>query len=182
MCQRDDMTRERFMNDLSKKRTIYLEGEIVYTDAKEIGKSILWLNAQDDSSEITLYINSSGGSVKSGLDLYDIVRHSNAPITGIVYRLANSMASIILQACKTRKALRHSEISLHNIRFTEEWHKLEENLEKALKDVKRDQQALYEILAKRTGKPIEEIIKVCRESREMTAEEAKEFGLIDEII
>jgi ATP-dependent Clp protease protease subunit len=182
MCQKDDMSREKFMNDLLKNRTIYLEGEIIHSDAKEIGRSILWLNAQDDSSEIFLYINSSGGSLAAGLDLYDIVRHSKAPVTGIVYRLGNSMASIILQACKIRKALRHSQIVLHNIRVTEEWHKLEENLEGVIRDTKRDQDAIYEILAKRTGKSIEEVIKACREAKEMTADEAKEFGLIDEVV
>lgn len=182
MCQIDDMNREKFLNDLLKKRTLYLEGEITHSDAKEIGRSILWLNAQDDLKEISIYINSSGGKVDAGLDLCDIVRHSKAPVTGIVYRLANSMASIILQACKIRKALRNSQIVLHNIRLTEEWHKLEENLEKILQDVKRDQQVIYEILAKRTGKSIEEIIKTCREAKEMTADEAKEFGLIDEVI
>ncbi|MEK6689962.1 MAG: ATP-dependent Clp protease proteolytic subunit [Nitrospirota bacterium] len=182
MCQVNDMNREKFLDDLLKKRTLYIEGEVTHEMAKWIGSSILWLNAQDDSSEIILYINSAGGTVTAGLDLYDIVRHSKAPITGIVFRCANSMASIVLQACKTRKALRHSQIVLHNIKTTKEWHEFEENLEKTLHDTKRDQQSIYKILTERTGRTMEEVIKACREAKEMTSEEAKEFGLIDEVI
>lgn len=182
MCQVNDVTREKFLDDLLKKRTLYIEGEVTQEMAKWIGSSILWLNAQDDTSEITLYINSGGGTVTAGLDLYDIVRHSKAPITGIVFRCANSMASIVLQACKTRKAMRHSSIVLHNIKINRQWHKFEEDLENALHDTKRDQQSIYEILTERTGRTMEEVIKACREAKEMTSEEAKEFGLIDEVI
>ncbi len=178
----DDMTREKFMDDLLKKRTLYIEGEINFEMAKRIGASILWLNAQDDSSKITLYFNSNGGTVYSGLNIYDIVRHSKAPVTGIVFRCANSMAAIILQACKIRKILKNSQIMLHNIRITEEWHKFEEDLEKTLSDTKKDQQAVYEILSERIGRSIEEIKTVCREEKTFSAQEAKEFGLIDEII
>lgn len=178
----DEMTRERFQDDLLKKRTLYLDGDTTQEIAKEIGTAILWLNALDDASEITLYINSSGGSVSAGLDIYDIIRHSKAPVTGIVFRCANSTASIILQACKTRKALRHSEIVLHNIKINKEWHEFEENLEEALRGTKKNQESVYRILYERTGRSMVDVIKVCREAKEMTPEEAKEFGLIDEII
>lgn len=180
----DKMTEERFLNDLLNKRIVYLEGEICYEEAKRIGAVIIWLNAQNDSNEITLYVRSYGGSVSAGLDIHDIVRHSKAPITGIVYSSANSMATVVLQACKRRKALRHSEITIHNIKinYYKEWHVFEDNLEEALRDTKRMQQRIYEILAERTGRTIEDIKKVCRESKTMSAEEAKEFGLIDEVI
>lgn len=178
----DEITREKLMDDLLKMRVIYLDGEVTQSMSKRIGSSILWLNAIDDSKEITLYINSSGGSVSAGLDIYDIIRHSKAPVTGIVFRCANSMASIILQGCKIRKALKHCQIILHNIKAEQEWHKFEEDLEKALHDTKKDQQAMYDILAERTNRNMKEIKKVCKESKEFRSEEAKEFGLIDEII
>lgn len=178
----DEITRENFRNDLLKKRTLYLEGEIIYRDAREIGESILWLNAVDDLREITLYINSSGGSVSAGLDIYDIIRHSNAPVTGIVYRFANSMATVILQACTTRKALKHSEIVIHHIKINKEWHEFDENLEEALADTKRDQESIYEIFARRTGRSLEEIKRICREAKTMFADEARGLGLIDEVI
>lgn len=178
----DEITREKFMNDLLRKRTLYLEGELIHRDAREIGESILWLNAVDDLKEITLYINSSGGSVTAGLDIYDIIRNSNAPVTGIVYRSANSMATVVLQACKIRKALKHSGIVIHNIKINKEWHEFEENLEKALADTKRDQESIYEIFVKRTGRSLEEIKRACRETKTMLADEAKKFGLIDEVI
>ena len=131
MCQIDEMYRDIFVNDLLKNRTLYIDGEVTHDTAKRIGASILWLNAIDNSKDITLYLNSTGGSVTASLDFYDIVRYSKASITGIVYRLANSMAAIILQACQNRKALKHSQIVIHNIKVNKEWHEFEANLEKA---------------------------------------------------
>ena len=180
----EEINREKFMDDLLRKRIIYLDGDVTDDMAKRIGSSVLWLNAEDDTSEIILYINSSGGKVAAGLHLYDIVKHSKAPVTGIIYRIANSMAAIVLQACKKRKALRHSEIILHNIQLTvsTEWHKIKEEVDREVKETKKDQEAIYAILTERMGKTKAEIIKILEESKKLGTEEAKEFGLIDEII
>lgn len=141
----EEINRDKFMDDLLRKRLIYLDGEVTHDMAKRIGSSILWLNAEDDTSEIILYINSSGGKVAAGLHLYDIVKHSKAPVTGIVYRLANSMAAIVLQACKKRKALRHSEIVLHNILVTvsTEWHKIKEAVDKTVEERPKKSRKLF---------------------------------------
>jgi len=176
------MDNDQFLTDILRKGMIYMDGDIDSDMAIRIGKSILWLNAQDDIKEISLYINSGGGSVVAGFDIYDIIRHSKTPVTGVVYRYANSMATVVLQACKVRKALRHGDICIHNIKINEEWHKFEENLEEALRVPKKNQQEIYEIMAERTGRSMEEIRNAFRESKTMCAEEAKEFGLIDEII
>lgn len=82
--------------------------------ARDAGKAIVWLNAIN-KKEITLYIDSGGGEVQAGLDIYDMIKHSKAPVTGIVYRKANSMASVILQACVKRKAFENAEIIIHDI-------------------------------------------------------------------
>ncbi len=178
----DSLSPKDFLDDLLKKRMIYIYDEVSQQTARDMGVAVLWLNALDDSSEITLYINSGGGGVSAGLDIYDIVRHSKAPVTGIVYKMANSMATVILQACRKRKILKNGVIIIHNIKINKEWHEFEEDLEKALDETKRHQQAIYEIFAERTGKPIDEIKKICREAKTMTACEAKELGFIDEII
>lgn len=177
------MDHDQFLTDILRKGIIYLEGEVDREMAIRIGKSIVWLNAQDNIKEILLYIDSGGGGVTAGFDIYDMVRHSNIPITGIVFRHANSIATVILQGCKVRKALRHADMLIHNIKVSnEEWHKFEENLEETLKGVRRNQQDIYALMAARTGRSVEEITAACREKKTMRADEAKEFGLIDEII
>ncbi len=175
--------RDIFKSDLLKKRQIYLEGEIEYEMAKEASKMIIWLNAQSDK-EITLYINSFGGSVSAGLALYDVIKNSAAPITGIVCPFANSMALVVLQACRTRKAMPHSIIRLHNnrIRLHAEWDKIEQELKEELEKVKRGQEEVWQILAERSGKEKEWIKKICQSKLELTAQEAKEAGLIDKIV
>lgn len=146
------MDYDQFLTDILRKGIIYLEGEVNRDMAIRIGKSILWLNAQDDIKEISLSIDSSGGSVTAGLDIYDIIRHSKIPVIGIVFRHANSIATVILQGCKVRKALKHADMLIHNIKVSnEEWHKFEEDLEETLKEVRRHQQEINELMAERTG-------------------------------
>lgn len=117
----------------------------------------------------------------AGLNIYDAVKHSRAPVTGIVLKRAFSMAVTVLQACKTRKALKHSHIFIHNIEITDEWHKFEENLEKKLEDVKVDQENINRLIAERSGAPIEVIQALTRNGTMLMPEEAKRIGLIDEV-
>ena len=185
MC--DDNVKEmrmKFIKDLLEKRTIYLKGEIDGTMAAETGAAIIWLNARDETKEIIIYIDSGGGNVSAGLDIYDVVKHSKASTRGIVYRRANSMASIILQACTKRQAMKHSEIAIHNVTIkpykTHDFKK--DCLTKTLAEISKVHEHNNNILAERTGRTIEEIEKKCIEDISMTAEEAKNFGLVDEII
>lgn len=185
MC--DDSVKEmkmRFVKDLLEKRTIYLKGEIDGTMAAETGAAIIWLNARDETKEIIIYIDSGGGNVPAGLDIYDAVKHSKAPTHGIVYRKANSMACIILQACTKRLAMRHSEIVIHNVTIKPyKTHDFKEDcLAKTLAEISKVHERNNKILAERAGRTIEEIEKKCIEDVSMAAEEAKEFGLIDEIV
>lgn len=180
----NESLKEIFVKDLIEKRTVYLSGEIHRDMAVDIGRAIVWLNARDDSEEIRLYIDSSGGSVAAGLDIYDIIKHSKAPITGIVYRKANSMASVILQGCAKRQAMGHAEIVIHNITSrpirSDEFEG--DRLKKVVEEIGKNQRDVYEVLANRSGRTIAEVAKKCLEDVSMTAAEAKDFGLIDEII
>ncbi|GBD96999.1 MAG TPA: hypothetical protein ENG83_05850 [Nitrospirae bacterium] len=178
----DKLTNGKLMDVLLNKRVVYLEGKITQTEAERIGRAIMLLNAQDESRDITLYINSNGGSVMAGLNIYDAIKQSKAPVTGIVLNKAVSMAVIVLQACKTRKALEYSHILIHNIEITNAWHKYEENLEEELEDVKFVQQNLNRLLAEHSGLPVEEIRKLSRKEKVLRSDEAKELGFIDEII
>lgn len=172
----------KFFEDTIKARTLYIYGEINSELAARVGKAIVWLNSMDNTKEIVLYIESSGGDVKAGLDIYDMINHSRAPITGIVYRMANSMAAVILQACKTRKAMPHSEILAHGINVRRPLYDLEENAKEVLKGSKYLQQRIEKIISQRVDITLEKAKKLLKEGKALKPSEAKEIGLIDEII
>lgn len=180
MCE---IKTKQFNEDLLEKRVIHLNGDIAESDAKRISTAILWLNVKNENEPITLYLESQGGGVLSGLDIYDIVRHSKAPVIGIVRRRANSMAAVILQACTIRKAYEHSDILIHNVQVRKDLGKLlKGNLEKELEESIKNQESIIEILAWRTKQPVDLIRQKCDEEKSMSPEEARTFGLIDEVI
>ena len=172
-----------FKEDLLAKREIYLEEGIDYEMADDVGKLLMWLNAQNND-EITIYINCSGGSVSAALSLYDIIKNSKSPVTGIVFRRANSMAAVVLQACKVRKAMMHCQIALHNLKLylNEEWDEFEEKAKAQLKDIRENQEKVWRIMSERTNMDLEAIKKLCQEKRILTASEAKEMGFVDFVI
>ena len=174
------MDESRFQEDLLHKRWIYLSGSINANEAARMGKLIVWLNARSEA-EITLYISSSGGEVDAGLDIYDIIKDSRAPVKAKVYLMANSSAVIVLQACRPRIALPDCQILLHRMKVKEDveaWMEDPTIMEKH----KRTVQRVYEILAKETGNAVETIRQKCKENMPMTAEEALKFGLVDEVL
>lgn len=171
------------LEDLLSKRIIYLSGEITHEMASKFGKAVVWLNAQSSQKPISLYIDSAGGLASAGLDIYDMVRHSKAPITGIVYRRANSMASVILQGCVSREALPNAEILVHSVRLNElPLSNVEDDIDKALKKGRELQSTINEIFKNRTGLSIAVIKKMNRENKSMSSREALACGLIDKIL
>ena len=137
------------------------------------------------SPDLKVIIDSTGGDVSWGLDIYDQLRLYRGKKRGEVMCRAASMAAIILQACDVRACARHATVLIHHISLTSvsldeliDDAKLKKLLEKRL----RDQDRLNVILSERSGKTIEELRVRCLEDRYVTSEEALEFGLIDEII
>lgn len=173
----------QFSKDLLEKRIIHLTGKITPTQADRIIFSLAWLNARS-SEEITLYIKSDGGEVLPGLQIYDSIRLSVAPVIGVVLGEANSMASVVLQACRTRKAVRHACLIMHYINVTRSLSELidEQKRHDSLAKSWEYQNSIFCILVERSGMSIEPVEKLCRESRVLGAEEAKKLNLIDEII
>ena len=182
--------KELFTKTLIKDRQIAIYGEITNELATQVGAAITLLNAENKTEEILAHINSAGGKIVAGLDIYDIIRYSQAPVRGIVFQISHSSAAIILQACKKRQAYKYSEIMIHNIRsndvdIDEFDPELREKSEKfRLKHANRtkNQEAVLEILSKRTGLSHTDIITLCREEKRFTAEEALKYGFIDEIL
>jgi len=178
----DKLTHGKLMDVLLNKRVVYLDGKITDDEADRIISAITRLNVQDQSRDITLYINSNGGIIIDGMHIYDVIKDSKAPITCVIMDKAISMAVVVLQACKTRKAHKNSRILIHNIRIGNPWHKLEENFEKELKTVRYIQKNIDRLIVERSGLPVEKVRELSRQEKLLQADEAKELGLIDEII
>jgi len=147
------------------------------------------MEAKDPNKEITLYIDTSGGSVTHGLRIFNTLKAINSPIKGIVVGQASSMGAVILQACDTRLAVRHSHILIHTVSRTKtislsllELKNVKKELDVLQEELREAQEIIEDIFLERTGQTKETIKKKCREGKIMTAEEAKEFGLIDDII
>lgn len=175
-------TKEALLDLLEKKRVIYVHEKITPGMAREFGFAVMWLNAQN-SNEIKIIIDSDGGSAAAGLDMYDMIKFSKAPVTGVVYGYASSMASVILQACDKRYALPHANILIHYLKTYEiPLNEIDEDIEKAIRFSRDRQNSINGIYGQTTGKSLEEIQEALKKGEMMTAKEALEFGLIDEII
>lgn len=177
--------------DLSKTQLKLLDRGIIDIAGKvdsemveDVREAIIRLIASG-SPNIRIMITSGGGNVDYGLIVYDLLRGYEGKKEAIVHGIAASMASIILQACDTRKCMRHAGIVIHHVsqgevsldvlRDARKMRSMRQRLEKS-------QARLYKILSNRTGKTVDEIRKECEKDRKMPAEEALAFGLIDEII
>jgi ATP-dependent Clp protease, protease subunit len=146
--------------------------------------AIMYLHTKGDP-DIEVRITSPGGRVDVGLDVYDLLRLYPGKKTAIVSSQAASMGAVILQACDVRRCMKHSSVLIHHIStsdITLDLLRSRVKMARFRKDMETDQDRLYDILAVKTGKSISEISKACAKDEPMTAEEAKAFGLIDDII
>lgn len=219
------LEKKDLLSDMLSKGIIYLEGKITNDTAREFCMAVAWLESQN-REKAKLYIDSTGGNVIAGLDMYDMLRHTKVSVEGIVCRQAHSIASVILQGCTVRYALEHAEIQIHSLRVSEMSldkydadinstidrargevgtiaeaiarqgndigkisdlinsfiTKIEGDLSKTLGGPREKQQSIVDIYKLRTGKEEGEIRETLRMDKAMSAKEAQEFGLIDEII
>jgi len=171
-----------FTEDLLRKRILYVEGFIHDELVEKISKLIIWLNSQN-RNESTLYINSDGGNIQAGFSLYDIIRFSEAHITGIVLKRASSMMIADLQGCKIRKALEHSVFAFHNLIFKKEITcSNEADVKLVIEELKIVQDEYNQIIGARIIGGAEKVKELCDTKSVITAQAAKRIGLIDEII
>lgn len=169
---------------LLKKRIIDLKGDVNDEMAYYVREALFRLKTENDP-DIEVQISSNGGDVAVGLCIYDMLKNYPGQKTGIVNGFARSMGAIILQACNVRCCMRHSSVLIHHVsinRISLDELRSKKKLKKRKKDMEKDQDSLYKILMKKTGKSKEEIMAACRKDLGMTSKEAKEFGLIDKII
>ena len=167
---------------LLKDRIIMLSGPIDDNVANSVIAQLLFLDAQDSEKDIYLYINSPGGSVSAGLAIFDTMNFVKAYVQTIVLGMAASMGSFLLTAGQKGKrfALPNAEIMIHQPLGGAQGQATE--IEIAARHILDTRQRLNSILAERTGQPIEVIERDTDRDNYMTAEQAKEYGLIDEVM
>lgn len=167
---------------LLKDRIIMLSGEINDDVASAIVAQLLFLEAEDESKDIFLYINSPGGVVTSGFSIYDTMNYIKPDISTICIGQAASMGAFLL-SCGTkgkRYALPNSRIMIHQPLGGAQGQATD--IEIATKEILRIKQSLNEILANNCGAPYEKIVKDTDRDFFMSASEAKDYGLIDKVL
>ena len=167
---------------LLSERVIFLADEVNDTTASLVVAQLLFLESQDPDKDICLYINSPGGSITAGMAIYDTMNYIKCDVSTICIGMAASMGAFLLAAGAPGKrlALPNSEIMIHQPLG---------GMQGQATDIKihadriiRMRRTLNEILAKQTGRPVEEIERDTERDNFLSAEEAKAYGLIDEVI
>jgi len=167
---------------LLKDRIIFLGSGIDDTVANLVIAQLLFLEAEDPDKDISLYINSPGGSITAGMAIYDTLQYIRPDVSTICVGLAASMGAFLLAAGKKGKryALPNAEIMIHQPAGGTQGQATD--IEIHARRIMNMKESLNKILAERTGQPLERIQKDTDRDYFMTAQEAKEYGIIDEVI
>ena len=167
---------------LLKERIIFLGGPIVDVVANAVIAQLLFLESEDEKKDIRLYINSPGGSVTAGMAIYDTMQYVKPAVATICIGVAASMGATLLAAGEKGKrfALPNSEILLHQVMGGAEGQAVE--IEIAARQILRVKEKINNILAKHTGQKREKIENDTDRDFWLTAAEAKQYGVIDEVI
>ena len=170
-------------NRLAMERIIFLGQEVTDGLANSIVAQLLYLDSEDSSKPIYLYINSPGGSVTAGMAIYDTMQYIKSPVITICLGLAASMGAFLLCAGNKGKrlALPHSRIMIHQP-LGGTGRRQASDIEIEAKEILRIKKLLNQIMADRSGQPLEKIEKDTDRDYFMSAEEAREYGLIDQVI
>lgn len=167
---------------LMMDRIIFLGYPITDEVANIITAQLLFLDSTDRTRDIQMYINSPGGSVHSGLGVYDTMQYVSPDVATICIGVAASMAAVLMSAGTEgkRTALKHSRIMMHQPSAGAGGQA--SDIEITVAQVKKLKQELYEVVSVHSGQPVEKIAKDFDRDFWMTALEAKEYGLVDEVL
>ena len=167
---------------LLKDRIIFLGEEVNDVSASVIVAQLLFLEAEDPSKDIQLYINSPGGSVTAGMAIYDTMKYIKCDVSTICLGMAASMGAFLLSGGTKGKrfALPHSTIMIHQPSGGAQGQATE--IQIVADHIAQTKRTLNEILAENTGQPYEVVEKDTDRDNYMTAEEAKAYGLIDGVV
>ncbi len=167
---------------LLKDRIIFITGQIDWNVANTVIAQLLFLQSEDSKKDISIYINTPGGMIDSGMAIYDTMKHLKCDVSTICVGLAASMGAILLVGGTKgkRMALEHSNIMIHQpIGGTEGQ---ASDIAIHAKHILQNREMLNKLLAKETGQKVEQIEKDADRDHYMTSEEALEYGIIDKIL
>jgi len=167
---------------LLKERIIFISGPITDPLANSVIAQMLFLEHEDPKKDIKLYLNTPGGIVTAGLAIYDTMQYIKPDVSTICIGIAASMGAVLLAAGTKGKRyiLPNSEVLLHQVMGAGEGQAVE--IEIAARHIIKIKDRINQILAKHTGQPLSKIEKDTDRDFWLTAPEAKEYGLVDEII
>ncbi len=170
----------RLLND----RIIMLSDQVNDATASVVVAQLLYLESQDTEKDISLYINSPGGSVTAGMAIFDTMNYIKCDVSTICIGMAASMGAFLLSAGAKGKrfALPNSEIMIHQPLIGGGLGGQQTDIMIHAKNLERTRDRMEAILAGNTGKTVEEIHLACERDNYMTAQEALDFGLIDKVI
>lgn len=167
---------------LLKDRIIFLGGEVNDDVANSIIAQMLFLEAEDPDKDIFLYINSPGGSVSAGMAIYDTMQYIRCEVSTICVGMAASMGAFLLAAGAKgkRRALENAEIMIHQPSGGAQGQATDISI--VAKHIQKIKNRLNGILSQRTGQPLEKVQADTERDNYMTAQEARDYGLVDEVI
>lgn len=167
---------------LMMDRIIFLGTQIDDYTANVIQAQLLYLDSSDPGKDISIYINSPGGSVYAGYGIYDTMQFIGSKVSTICTGIAASMASVLLVAGEPgrRSALKHSRVMIHQPLGGTQGQA--SDIEIAAREIIKVKKELYTIISTHSGKPYEDVERDSDRDYWMTAEEAKQYGMIDEIL
>lgn len=167
---------------LLKERVIFISGPIFEHNANLVVAQLLYLESDNPEKDIHLYVNSPGGSVSDGLAIYDTMQFIRPDVSTLCVGIAASMGAVLLAAgAKGKRAsLPHARVMIHQphggVRGQAS------DIEIHAQEILKQREALNKILAGHTGKPLKDIARDSDRDRFMSAEEAKKYGLVDEVL
>lgn len=168
---------------LLRRRVVLLSGPIDHVVAQDVMARLLYLEHEDGDAPVELRINSPGGEVTSGLAVIDTIQGLTCPVATVCAGMAASMASVVLAVGTRgyRRATANARILIHQP-WSGQFQQTAADLERTAQEILRQRQRLDEILAKATGQPVDTIHTDTDRDTWMSAEEARDYGLIDEVI
>ena len=167
---------------LMMDRIIFLGTQVDDYTANVIQAQLLYLDSADPGKDISIYLNSPGGSVYAGLGIYDTMQFISSDVATICTGMAASMAAVLLTAGAKgkRSALKHSRVMIHQPMGGAQGQA--SDIEITAREIQKLKKELYTIIAEHSGNPFERIEQDSDRDYWMTAQEAKEYGMIDEVL
>ncbi len=165
---------------LLRERIIFMVGPVEDNMANLIVAQMLFLQAEDPEKEISLYINSPGGSVSAGMSIYDTMKFITNPVHTLCLGQACSMGAFLLSAGDERRALPNARIMIHQPLGGMQGQATDMGIH--YKEMERIKENLTNILAQNCKKPFEDLARDCERDYFMSAQEAKDYGLIDAVV